>query len=182
MKKFAVLLLAVMLCSLAAVSFAAAVDFSGMTDDDLRQLRSDIDVELSARQAARTLEGGTLMEGDVGDYHVALLGLTKTKDYDKNPAIVLRILFTNNSSEKECFSLAIDTSVYQNGVELDTAYGLDEVDSSKSLLDVKPGASIEVTKGYKLTDENAPVEIELEDMFDFSDNPDIVIGTFAIPE
>ena len=54
MKKLLALLLACILCS-GATALASSVDLSSMTDEELRQLVSDIDAELAARAEAAAM-------------------------------------------------------------------------------------------------------------------------------
>lgn len=178
MKKLLVIL-SCLVFSLSSVAYAANFDLSSYTDDELRDLRTAIEAELSARQAAQALESGVLLEGAIGDYHVALMNIETSKDYKGDPVIVLTYMFTNNSDEAKSFMLALSDKVYQNGVELQRAISLD-VDTSRQMLEVKNGASIEVPSVYCLADKNAPIEVEIEKVFDFSRNPVKLVGTFAI--
>lgn len=181
MRKLLVMFMAIMmLCS--TVAMAEGVDFSAMSDDELRELRSAIDVELSNRQAAATMESGIIAEGDVGEYHVVIVSVAMSKDYKDNPAIVVNYLFTNNSDEADSFMLSVTDTVFQGGIELETGLSVDGHDSGAALLDIKPGATIEVTAAYLLRDTTSPVEIEVGKLIDFSDNPAKIIATVALPE
>lgn len=181
MKKILSLIMAIIIVAACAAVHAEAVDLSVYTDDELRELRTKIDIELSARQATRALEGGTLLEGDIGEYHVALLSLERAKEYNGNPAVVLTIMFTNNGKDDDSYSLSIRTGLFQNGIELSRAISIDkEIDTWGPLKDIRPGASLEIQEAYVLIDENAPIEIEFGKLFDFSKEPLKLIGTFAI--
>jgi len=181
MRKLLVVIMAIMmLCSTAAM--AEGVDFSAMTDEELRELRGAIDVELSNRQAAATMESGIIAEGDVGEYHVVIVSVEISKDYDDSPAVVVKYLFTNNSDETDSFITAVSDTVFQGGIELEIGMIVDGADSSAALLDIKPGATIEVTMGYVLRDTTSPIEIEVGKLFDYSDNPVKIIATVALPE
>lgn len=181
MRKLLVMFMAIMmLCS--TVAMAEGVDFSGMTDDELRELRGMIDVELSNRQAAATMESGIIAEGDIGAYHVVIVSIELSKDYDDNPAVIVNYLFTNNSEETDSFMMAVSDTVFQGGIELEAGMLVDGHDAGAALLDIKPGATLEVAMAYVLRDTTSPIEIELSELFDFSDEPVKIIATVALPE
>lgn len=174
---FAVIML---LCGAAAI--AEGIDFTTMTDEQLRELRTNIDVELAARQAAATMATGVIAEGDVGEYHVAILGLEMSKDYKDNPAIVVKYMFTNNGTEDASFLTEISDEVFQGGVELENGISVDGADASAAMVDVKPGASVEIAMAFVLRDTTSPVDIEIGKLIDFSDEPIKIIATVALPE
>lgn len=185
MKKFFVLALSLMLALACCAAYAEDVDLSGYSDDELRLLRERIDTELSARTAAATLAGGVLAEGDVGEYHVAILDVDLVEDYKGNPALLIRFLFANNGEDEESFMVACSSKVFQNGVECAGAITMNASsighDPNAIMLDVKPGASLECTKVVVLQDTTSPVEIQVRKLIDFSANPDQVIVTLAVP-
>ena len=185
MKKFAAVLLSLLLMVCSCMAFAEDVDLSGYTDDELRLLRERIDVELSARSAAAILEGGVIAEGDLGDYHVAILEVKLVEDYKGNPALLIRFLFENNGDDATSFGIACSSKVFQNGVQCESAIVMnsDKIghDSMSTLMDVKPGASIECTKVVTLYDATSPVETQVQELFDMSSNPTQVVVTLAVP-
>lgn len=183
MKRIIALALACILCCATVPGLASSVDLSTMTDDELRQLRSDIDVELSARSTASLLAGGVLLEGDLGNYHVALTNIERATGTGGAPCVILTFVFTNNSADANSFTLAIGKTVYQNGVQCTNAYfTTPSADATKALLDVKDGASIEVQSAYELYDAESPIEIELNELFNWASNAPTLIGTFSLPE
>lgn len=180
MKKIFVVFLAAVICLISVAAYADGVDLSAFTDEELRELRAQIDVELSARQAAKILDGGTLLEGDIDDYHVALLRIETSKDYKGDPALILTILYTNNGKDTESYMTAVSTKLFQNGVQLERAISVSGVDTMVQMAEVRPGASVELQIAYQITDINLPVEIEFSRYIDFSKNPLKIIGTFSI--
>lgn len=185
MKKFAAVLLSLLLVMGSFAAFAEDVDLSGYTDDELRLLMERIDVELSARSSAAMLEGGVIAEGDLGDYHVAILEVKRIEDYKGNPALLIRFMFANNGDDDKSFSLAFSSKVFQNGVQCESAMVLnsDKIghDPMSLLMDVKPGATLECTKVVGLYDTTSPVEIQVQELFDMSKNPAQVAVTLAVP-
>ena len=180
MKKTIGILLAVVLCVISVAACADGIDLSGMTDDELRALRTQIDAELSARQAAKALEAGVLLEGDIDEYHVALLRMEVMDDYKGDPALVITILFSNNSQKEKPYMTAVMTKLFQNGVELQRAISVKGIDTTGQMAELKPGASLELQIAYSIADMSVPVEIEFGRYIDFSDNPLKIVGTFSI--
>lgn len=182
MKKLMALVLAFILCCGAATVLAESFDLSDMTEEELRQLRTDIDAELSARAVAQRLEGGTLLEGDLGDYYVALTDIQRGTSGDK-PCVILTFQFQNNSETASSFTFAIAKTVYQNGVECEMAFlTTPAIDNRNTLMDVKDGGSIEVQTAFELYDAESPIEIELKELFNWMPNAPTLSGIFAIPE
>lgn len=98
----------------------------------------------------------------IGDYIVdignAFVCNCHGKDY-----ILIKITWTNNSSNTTSFKLHLKTRAYQNDNELkavykikDCEYNLDDV-----LKFVKPGESYTVTKAFILNDLSTSVEVEV---------------------
>lgn len=180
MKRAVAFLLVVMICLCCITAFAEEIDLSGMTEDQLRDLRSRIDAELSSRQAAKLLEGGVLLDGDIDECHVSLLSMDVMSDYKGDPALVLTILYTNNGDKAKPYMTAVSTKLFQNGVQLERAISVKDVDTQGQMAEVKPGASLELKIAYSIADISVPVEIEFGRYIDFSANPLKIIGTFSI--
>lgn len=180
MKRAIAFMLAAMLCLCCMTAFAEEIDLSGMTDDQLRDLRTWIDAELTSRQAARLLENGVLLDGDIDEYHVSLLSMEVMSDYKGDPALVLTILYANNSEKAKPYMTAIMTKLFQNGVQLERAISVKGIDTQGQMSDVQPGASLELKIAYSIADANAPVEIEFGRYIDLSANPLKIVGTFNI--
>ena len=78
---------------------------------------------------------------------------------------VLRVYFdyTNNSTEAESLFLAVDVYGYQDGIEMEDAYALNETDSDDLFWeDVAPGATVTASYCLQLRSDS-PVEIEVSD-------------------
>jgi hypothetical protein len=97
------------------------------------------------------------------EYTVTIDGARVEQDYDGANAVVITYTFTNNSSDAQSFMLATSEDVYQNGVELDSAY-ISGLDSSASMNKVKPGSSTTIEKAYALQD-MSPVDVEIYELF-----------------
>lgn len=117
-------------------------------------------------------------EGKVGDYYIKIDSAKKGKDYSGNDVLIVTYIWTNNSDEEQMFSTAFHITAYQDGIECDSFVFVDEIDSNKSLTNIKPGVSYEVQDAYALNG-NGDVVIEVKEWFSFDDEVK-VSKTFSI--
>lgn len=112
-------------------------------------------------------------QGNLGDYNVDINGCRVAQDYEGKPVIIIQYTFKNVADDEAAsFTWSISDKVYQNGVELEQAYSLDDsanYSSENQSTNIKMGASIEVEVAYELRDTTADVEVELEELISFSD-------------
>ena len=111
-------------------------------------------------------ENSIYVVGSVGNSYIELTSWELQNDYNGKPIIVLTYTWTNNSNDTAMASLAVSVEAYQNGVSLDNAYFVGDVDSSSRTKNVRPGYSIEVQQAFKLSDAESDVEFEIKDMWD----------------
>lgn len=103
------------------------------------------------------------------DYGVTIDGGTKGEDYEGKPALLVAYTFTNNSDKDANFMFATSAKAFQNGVELESAVMLDDLEGLKNALkDVKPGASISLQLAYVL-DDTSDVTVEVTELISFDD-------------
>lgn len=62
----------------------------------------------------------------LGDYAVEIKSAVVTQDYDGNPAVVVTYSWTNNSSDTTTPMASVSTSVFQNGIGMESVYVSDE--------------------------------------------------------
>lgn len=165
MKKFGLILLAVvLLLSFSAFALASGED-SGSGD-----------------QGSGNVAGGSDSNDTLGDYSVVIDSCRLAKDYEGDAVVIVKYVFTNNNDDDAAaFYLAFEDTVYQNGVGLNEAYIL--ADSAKYNADnqtkeIKKGASIEVEVAYELNDTTTDIEVEVKELFSFSDKT--LTKTFSI--
>ena len=121
-------------------------------------------------------------EDAIGAYSVAIDSCRLAKDYEGKEVIIVKYVYTNVSNdEPTAFYIAFDAAVYQNGVELNEAYILD--DSANYSADnqtkaIKKGASLDVEVAYTLNDTTTDIEVEVEELFSFND--DKLVKKFSI--
>jgi hypothetical protein len=100
---------------------------------------------------------------DLGNFNIVISEYRLATSYN-NDIIIIKYIFTNNSNEAESFRYAVSALAFQGGIELETAYIVDDdIDYSTDARDSKilPGTTIEVEIAYKLrsTNENVYVEV-----------------------
>lgn len=120
-------------------------------------------------------------EVNAGRYEVQLNGITVVSDYEGNPAVVIDYSFTNNSEETTSASSALHFQVFQNGVELESAFVADEeYDDGDGYKDIRPGASIDAKSVFSLDDTSSAIEVEVKDWALSSDEEIIAYETFDL--
>lgn len=117
-----------------------------------------------------------------GAFAVTVLEHEIMEDYEGKPVLAVKYSFTNNSEKTTSFLLAISTQAFQNGVQLSTGILVnDKFDPAGAMKDIKPGTTIEVQAAYVLDDNTSPVELEVSELFTFTDEL-IVAQTIDIAE
>lgn len=120
----------------------------------------------------------------LGKYTVVIDSCRLAKDYEDKPVVIVKYIFTNVSDENAVsFMVTFDDAVFQNGVGLNSAIILDDdvkFDSDNQMKEIKKGASLEVEVAYELNDTTTDVEVEVKELFSFSDKT--LKKTFKIAE
>lgn len=113
-------------------------------------------------------EGTISTDNTIGDYGCVVKGAELGKDWDGADAIIVTFEFTNNSSDAISFDIALDARAYQDGIGLESTI-LASDETSLVDVDIKPGVTKEVKKAYVLNDTSTEVEIEVSELFSFTD-------------
>ncbi len=168
MKKLLTIILA--LCILGTfVIFALG---SGSSDDNDQETQSSVDSTEKPEENSNTL----------GDYAVDIVSYRLAKDYEGKDVVIVKYHFTNVKNDNaQAFYIALDDTVYQNGVSLNNAYFLsDDADynSDNQTKEIKKGASIDVEVAYELNDTTTDIEVEVKELISF--NEKTVTKTFII--
>lgn len=87
-----------------------------------------------------------------------------TKDYSGKDALLITYEWTNTEDKATSFMFTITDKLYQNGVQLESAVGVDEVDAQRQLNEIKPGVTYEVSAAFILQDKS-DVTVECSDLF-----------------
>lgn len=98
----------------------------------------------------------------IGDYVVDIDDAFVCNCHGKN-YIIIKITWTNNSSNTTSYKLHLTTRAYQNEEELDAVYRIKDCkyDLDSVLKLIKPGESYTITKAFKLNDLSTSVEVEV---------------------
>ena len=111
--------------------------------------------------------------GNLGKYNVEINSCRVAQDYQGNPVVIIKYTFKNVSSENAAsFAWSVSDKVYQNGVELQTCYSVDEsagYNSNNQSAEIKKDVSIELEVAYKLNDTTSDVQVEVEELISFDD-------------
>lgn len=100
------------------------------------------------------------------DYAVIVDSAHLTHDYGGKDAIVINFSFSNNSDKTTSFLQAVETKVFQNGVELKSnpfITGDPNYDNGSILKEVKPGATQHGAQWAWLLDDRSDVTVEVEE-------------------
>ncbi len=122
---------------------------------------------VSAESSSVSAQEQERAQGQIGDYVCTVESAEKCNDWNGKNAVKITYSFTNNSSGAESFDSALQTEVYQNGVELQSTFTRDYADEIGIEPNIKPGASKEVSKVYELEDDSSQVEIEISEFTSF---------------
>ncbi len=126
-------------------------------------------------------QGDGTAEPNLGDYIIEIKSSRLAEDWEGKPVIIVKYRFTNNSDEDAAFFTTFEDNVFQNGVGLNECYFVSESDaysSDNSTKELKPNASIDVEVAYYLNDTATPIDVEVSELFSFSDKK--VTKTFNI--
>ena len=159
MKRFLVLILALMM-SLSLAACGGAADNSNVPVQDIKTTESTSVIETEQNE----------IKLEKQSYHSAeILSCEIIKDSDGDDAIAVHLNWTNGGEESESFFLAsLDTTMYQDGIELEWAYPDYELENILTLyenqdLNLRPGTSLEVVCCAKLRNTTSTIEIEVYD-------------------
>lgn len=91
-------------------------------------------------------------------------------DYSDKPCVFVTYTFTNVADEDAASFLgSVSADVYQGGVECGSAFA-DTDGGGNSMDKVKKGKSIQVTCAYELKDTKTDIEVEVKELFSWSDD------------
>ena len=118
---------------------------------------------------------------NLGDYKLEIKSCRLAEDYSGKPIAIIKYSFTNNGDDPISFMVAFNDAVYQNGVALNECYIADDsanYSSDNQTKEIKKGATLEIEAAYTLNDTTTDLEVEVEELFSFSDKT--VKKTFKI--
>lgn len=101
------------------------------------------------------------------DYSVTYNSFSLSTDYNGNPAIIENYTFKNSSAEARPFFTTASVTMYQDGIELQTAYMVSGCDLRPSQTKIQQGASLDVQYAHMLRNKTSPITIEIKDRISF---------------
>jgi hypothetical protein len=127
-----------------------------------------------------SVEATTETPGKIGDYICTVKSAEVCKDWEGNKAVKITYSFTNNASEAQSFEYALEDHVYQDGIELESVWTLenDEDLDTYDSVNIKPGKTKDVVKAYKLRDDTTDLEVEIGKWLSFDDT--VITTTVSI--
>ncbi|WP_294777537.1 DUF5067 domain-containing protein [uncultured Eubacterium sp.] len=150
-----------------AVIIVIAVAASGSESNDDTNTSSNENTTVSSVNA----EKKETDENTIGDFKCIVKGAKLTKDWEGKDAVLITYEFTNNSDSPISFDGALDDKLYQDGIELESAIlSNDEEAKLIDAVDLKPGITKEVKKAYSLRNKKSEIEVEIQEVFSFSDD------------
>lgn len=117
----------------------------------------------------------------LGKYSVEISSCRLAEDYEGKPIVIVTYRFTNNADDPISFTVALEANAYQDGIGLNECYFVAEnanYSSDNQMKEIKTGATLEVEVAYELNDSTTDVEIEVSELFSFSDKK--ITKTFSI--
>lgn len=138
---------------------------SGSSDD------SSTKADKNSASSSMSAEKEKSDDSTIGDYKCVIKGAKITKDWQGKNAVIVTYEFTNNSDNAISFDSSLDAKVFQDGIELETAVLSDDDDAKLfDTVDLKPGITKEVKKAYLLRNKDSELEVEVQELFSFSDD------------
>ena len=135
-------------------------------------------------QGSGSADSSIESNSDIGDYSVVIDSCRLAKSFDDKAVVIVKYKFTNNSNDTAtAFWTAFDDNVYQSGVGLNEAYVLKDsanYNSDNQMKEIKKGASLDVEVAYELNDTSTDIEVEVKELFSFSDKT--LTKTFKIAQ
>lgn len=111
-------------------------------------------------------------------YPTTIDGVRLAKDYEGKDVVIVTYTWTNGSDDTTSFAFSVNTKVFQNGIECESNFFVDDADTDKYMSDVRPGTTITVEQAYTLQD-LSDIEVEVSELISFSDDL-IASGTFSL--
>lgn len=105
--------------------------------------RSSVNNNAHSDESSQSNSKGTSVS--ITDYHLSQNSSGET-------VLVVEYDFYNGEDEPKNFAWTVNDKCFQNGIECQEEYFLDEVDVSKQTADIQPGITLNLSVAYKLSD------------------------------
>lgn len=173
-KVLALILIAAISASLVACSSTptSSSSPSSSTSENSKPLpSSDVSASSIAAASSAASEVQNSDSGTIGDYSVTIESARLAKDYQSKPVAIIKYKWTNNSDDANSFEGALNQQVFQDGVQLDPAFSIEDkaYNTDDGLREIKKGVSLEVEKAFALSNTSSPIEADVTDFLGLSE-------------
>lgn len=107
---------------------------------------------------------------DFGDFVLTVKDFWVTKDFNGNSVVVIEAEYENTSDKEVAPAFSVSIKGYQNGVETGSVLMAENVDVSQGMKNIKPGGKINYQDTVLIEDPTAPIDIDIDKLFNFGDN------------
>lgn len=107
------------------------------------------------------------------EYSVSIDSAEVVSDYEGSQALLVTYTWTNKDTEAKSFMVDISSKAFQDGVQLETTFNTNLMDTSEDTKDVKPDTTVTVHKMFKLAG-TSKVEVEVEPAINFGGDKNIL--------
>lgn len=118
--------------------------------------------------------------GPIGNFFITLKDAKLSRSEDGRSAIIFTYNWKNTSEETEFAYGSISDVAFQDGVELDEMDISEGLGSGPEWKWVRPGASVDLHAAYYLSNDESPVEFEVYEYANFSDDGEAVYRTYEL--
>ncbi len=177
MKKISALILAavaaVSMCSCGASNTQqSGAAQSGQQTQNQAQSQNQTQAQTQTQDRAQTNGTEELQIGNTAELPDCVLtykGARIGKDYQGNPAIILKFNYKNTGSDEAMFTTAASVKLFQDGVGLENAIITDGTyDAQPSLTTVQNGGALDVEAAYKLRSATSQITVTVTDWLGIS--------------
>lgn len=141
---------------------------------DNKNENNSTEKELAPQQAETKADplSDDIIDVDCGKCHVKYVKHEVVENKSGDKCIAIWYEFTNNSDENKAFIYTIGDKCFQDGVELESSIFHVNDDSKTADVEIKPGKTVTVCRGYVLRDETNEIELEISEWITLKDDPD----------
>lgn len=156
MKKRAIAALMTLLLALALCACGGETTTDAGTEDQQ---------EVSSGEVKQPEEAENTDSVTTENFQITINDAQLAKDYEGNDVVVIGVTWTNNHSESQMASVVLTAKAYQDGVEMDGAYTLqdDSIPIDDVYKNIKNGATQDVYYAFKLSGNTSDITMEVEE-------------------
>lgn len=120
-----------------------------------------------AAESAQSQVSSASAASAAAPFDVSIDSVEVGADYEGKPALIVTYTWKNNSEKTTSYASALHAKCFQNGVQLETAFVFEGIDSDGYMAEVRPGYGTTFQMAYQLKDTENPVEIEVGELFNY---------------